>query len=324
MPRTGSADDARRRSLADLSILNAGSAGDPRPPTAADQIRQLRVATLLPRNGGLFGSGWAQYMAERLGAGANSTLGYPLDTLQSGTTWQYGSPRPVNAQASSYRPGQPPSAPPSRPVAQPAAPTRARSPFDVAGAFRDFQNGSKIPRPNLAESFFPVVGPAWEAVGDLQDQNYAGAAFNGAMAVADALPIVVAAKGVRMATKGVGILKNGSASANAAAKQLRKLGVANKGEEIHHAVALNGTSRTAQDWRNHYAFLKVLPKEVHRRLTGSWNGKPMYDPIRRIWYGTTDWMKAVPTGLAGYGADAVENLTHPFDPTPTPPAKLRR
>lgn len=145
------------------------------------------------------------------------------------------------------------------------------------------------------------------------------------MAVADALPVVVAAKGVRMATKGVGILKEGSVSANAAAKKLRKLGVAKKGEEVHHAVALNGTSRTAQDWRNHYAFLKVLPKEVHRRLTGSWDGKPMYDPIRRVWYGTTDWMKAVPTGLAGYGADAIENLTRPFsDPAPTPPAKPRR
>jgi hypothetical protein len=162
-------------------------------------------------------------------------------------------------------------------------------------------------------------------VGDLQDQNYASAAFNGAMAVADALPFVVAAKGVRMATKGVGILKKGSVTANAAGKQLRRLGVATTGEEIHHAIPLNGASRTAQDWRNHYAFLKVLPKDVHRRLTGSWNGKPMYDPIRRIWYGTTDWMKAVPTGLAGYAADAVENLAHPFsDPPPPATAKLRR
>lgn len=321
MPRIGSADDARRRSLADLSILDAGDEGDPQSSPSG----YLRIAALLPRNGGLFGSGWAKFMADRLGGGANASQGYPLGAPQSGTTWQYGSPRPANAQALTYRQGQTPSAPPRRPAAQPAAPTTAPAHFDIAGAFRDFQNGPKIPRPNLAESFIPVVGPAWEAVGDLQDQNYAGAAFNGAMAVADALPVVVAAKGVRMATKGVGILKEGSVSANAAAKQLRKRGVANKGEEIHHAIPLNGTSRTAQDWRNHYPFLKVLPKEVHRRLTGSWNGKPMYDPIRRIWYGTTDWMKAVPTGLAGYGADAVENLTHPFsDPAPPPPAKPRR
>jgi hypothetical protein len=190
-----------------------------------------------------------------------------------------------------------------------------RSPLDVAqGALHDFQKGPAIPRPNLAESFIPVVGPAWEAAADLQDGNYRGAAFNGAMAVADALPVGVAVKGIKAASEGIGILKKGSVTANAAAKQLRKLEFATKGEEIHHTVPLNGASRTAQDWRNHYAFLKVLPQEAHRRLTGSWGGKPMYDPIRRIWYGTTDWMKAVPTGLAGYAADSWENLTHPFGP----------
>jgi hypothetical protein len=38
-----------------------------------------------------------------------------------------------------------------------------------------------------------------------------------------------------------------------------------------------------------------------------------------------DWMKAVPTGLAGYTADAVENLTHPFGiGAPKPPSSARR
>lgn len=44
----------------------------------------------------------------------------------------------------------------------------------------------------------------------------------------------------------------------------------------------------------------------------------MYDPIRRIWYGTTDWMKAVPTGVAGYAADTWENLTDPFSDSAFP------
>jgi hypothetical protein len=194
------------------------------------------------------------------------------------------------------------------------------SPLDLArGALHDFQHGPAIPRPNLAESFIPVFGPAWEAAADLQDGDYGGAAFNSAMAVADALPIGVAFKGLKAASKGVGILKKGSVSANAAAKQLRRLGMAGAGEEIHHTVPLNGASRTAQDWRNHYAFLKVLPTEVHRRLTGSWAGKPMYDPIRRAWHQTTDWMKAVPTGIAGYGADAWENLAQPFSRSASQP-----
>ena len=185
-----------------------------------------------------------------------------------------------------------------------------QSPRDfVADAFHKFQIGPKISRPSLAASFIPVVGPAWEAIGDLQDRNYRGAIFNGGMAVADALPFGIAIKGGRAALKGVGLLKKGSVTAGAAASQLRRWGVAKSGEEVHHAVPLNGASRSAQDWRNHYPFLKVLPTEQHRRLTGSWNGKPMYDPIRRAWIGTTDWMKAVPAGIAGYGADAIQNLT---------------
>ncbi len=189
-----------------------------------------------------------------------------------------------------------------------------QSPFDVAlDAFHNFQHGPKIPRPNLAESFIPVVGPAWEATADLQDGNYAGAAFNGAMAVADALPLGVAAKGINAARKGVTIFKEGSLTARAAASRLRDWGIAKKGEEIHHTVALNGTPRNVQSWKNHYALLKILPEEVHQRLTRRWNGKPQFDPIRRIWYGTTDWQKAIPTGIAGYAADAWENLTHPFN-----------
>lgn len=194
-----------------------------------------------------------------------------------------------------------------------------RSPLDMAqNALQSFQEGPRIQKPTLAQSFIPVVGPAWEAAADLQEGDYAGAAFNGAAAVADALPVGVAVKGIRAATRGVGVLKKGSVTANAAAKQLRARGVAKPGQEVHHTVPLKGTSRTAQDPRNHFALLKVLPQEQHRRLTGRWNGKPRYDPIRRVWYGTTDWQKALPTGVAGDAADAWENLTQPS----SPPSKL--
>ncbi len=198
-----------------------------------------------------------------------------------------------------------------------------QSPIDLAkDALHDFQTGPKIQRPNTAQSFIPVVGPAWEAVADLQEGNYAGAAFNGAMAVADALPVGVASKGIKAATKGVTVLKKGSLTANAARSRLRDWGVAKKGEEIHHTVPLDGIGRGEQNWRNHYAFLKVLPQETHRRLTGSWNGKPRFDPIRRVWHGTTDWQKAAPTGASAYAADAWENVTRPFSP-PAPGPKKR-
>jgi len=49
--------------------------------------------------------------------------------------------------------------------------------------------------------------------------------------------------------------------------------------------------------------LKVMKKEDHRRLTGKYNGKPQFGPIARVWHGTTDWQKAVPTALVGSGID---------------------
>lgn len=199
----------------------------------------------------------------------------------------------------------------------------AGSPLDaLANAFHEWQKGPKIARPNTAESFIPVIGPAWEAVGDIQDGDYAGAAFNGAMAMADALPVGVAVKGARAATKGIGLMKKGRVTARAARDAMAKAGLTKPGEEVHHTIQLNGTPRNVQDWRNHFPFLKSLPIEQHRRLHGRWMGKARYDPVRQIWYGTTDWMKAIPTGVAGYVADAVENATHPSNPPqPSEPAQ---
>jgi hypothetical protein len=172
-------------------------------------------------------------------------------------------------------------------------------------------------RPNLAQSFIPVIGPAWEAAADLQEGDYAGAAFNGAMAVVDVLPVGVAAKGARAAARGIDVMKKGSA--DAARKKMKARGFVPKGHEVHHTIPLRGANRNAQDPRNNFALLKVLPREQHRRLHGGWHDEPRYDPIRRVWYGTTDWQKAVPIGVGGKLADGWENLTQPFQP----PAKRR-
>ena len=196
------------------------------------------------------------------------------------------------------------------------------SPVDRAAQwFKDFQDGPDILRPSTAQTFIPVVGPAWEAAGNIQDGEYGKAAFNGAMAVADVLPIGVALKGARSLSKGIGILKTGSVTATASQKALKKVGLTGPGREVHHTIPLKGFSRTQQDPRNHYAFLKVLPKEQHRRLTGSWAGKPKYGPVGQVWYGTTDWMKAVPTGVGGYLLDAGQNVIQPPRPRVAPPRK---
>lgn len=184
------------------------------------------------------------------------------------------------------------------------------SPIDFAqDALEDFQKGPKIPRPNLAESFIPVVGPAWEAAGDLQDGNYGGAAFNAAMAVGDVLPIGAVAKGVKAARKGLKVLDMGSMSAKKAARVMRKAGLVKPGEEVHHSIHLNGSSWTAPDWRNSYPLLKPLRQDIHRRIHSRWNGAPQFNPALRLWHGTTDWQKTVPIAIGAYTADALENLS---------------
>ncbi|MBL8771539.1 MAG: hypothetical protein JNK30_09175 [Phenylobacterium sp.] len=195
-----------------------------------------------------------------------------------------------------------------------------RAPLDLAqDALGALQDAPKIQRPTTLQSFIPVVGPAWEAAADLQDGNYGGAAFNATMAVADALPVGAIVKGTRAATKGIGLVTKKSMSAGATAKRIRRAGLAVKGDEIHHTVALNGLSRSAQSWKNNPALLKTLPQETHRRLHGAWNGKPRFNPIMRAWHGTTDWQKTFPTAIGSYAADAWENLTRP--PAPPPPRR---
>lgn len=111
-----------------------------------------------------------------------------------------------------------------------------RSPLDMAqDALHDFQSGPKIPRPNLAESFIPIVGPAWEAAGDLQDRNYGGAAFNAAMAVGDALPAGAIFKGTKALSRGIGIWKDGAVTAGAAAKKSpgRRIGQQRRRDSPH-------------------------------------------------------------------------------------------
>ena len=127
----------------------------------------------------------------------------------------------------------------------------------------------RIRQPGLAASLIPVVGPAWQAAADLQEGNLVGAGVNTALAIADATPAGPLIKGAKAAKLGIGVFKKGSVTAGAAQKMIKKAGLTGPGKEVHHSIPLDGVGRSVQDWRNHYLFLKVLPKEVHRRLHGS-------------------------------------------------------
>jgi hypothetical protein len=156
-----------------------------------------------------------------------------------------------------------------------------------------------------------VVGPAWEAAADFKDGDYPAAALNAVVGVTDAFGAGVAARGLKAASKGITALKTGSLTDNAARKAYRAAGMVGKGEETSHLFGFRGIDRKAPNWRNHYMFLKPLPKEIHRRLTGSWGELERFNPAQRFWYGTNDWVKVAPPAVTGRVADTVDNLNRP-------------
>ena len=58
-------------------------------------------------------------------------------------------------------------------------------------------------------------------------------------------------------------------------------------------------------------FLKPLPKDVHRRLTGSWGELGRFNPAQRFWYGTNDWVKVAPPAITGRAVDTIDNFSRP-------------
>lgn len=191
----------------------------------------------------------------------------------------------------------------------PAPQPTQRPLFDIAGKLHDFQAGPKIPRPNTIEEFIPVIGPLWDAAADLQDGHYGTAAFNAAMAVGDLFPVGYGIKAGREVWKLGKAMKTFVPKAAAIQRKMHKIGMAGPLEEVHHVWALDGLGRYVPSLKNSPLFLKVLPKEVHRRLHGRWGGQPKFGLIPRLVHGTTDWMKAAAAEAsrdAGYAAHNFE------------------
>jgi hypothetical protein len=190
----------------------------------------------------------------------------------------------------------------------PASQPPQRSLFDLAGRFHDFQAGPRIPRPNLAEEFIPVVGPLWDAAADLQEGRYGSAMLNAAMGMGDALPIGYGIKAGRGALKLVREMKTFTPKAAAIQRKMHKIGLALPSEDVHHIFELNGIGRYIPNWRNNPLFLKALPRDVHQRLHRRWGGMPKFGRLPRVWHGTTDWMKAGAAGIGSYVTDGIENV----------------
>lgn len=153
----------------------------------------------------------------------------------------------------------------------------------------------------------PVLGPSFEAIRHFSDRELLPGLFQTGIAASDAL-------GLRTGMMVLGAVERGTAwnpgrmTAEAVRKQSRRRGVAGPGQEINHSIELAGIPRTAVNWRNHPAFLKILPQADHRRLRGKWGNLPRYGPVQRLLVGTPDWMKEVPSAIALRAPDVVARL----------------
>jgi hypothetical protein len=166
---------------------------------------------------------------------------------------------------------------------------------------------TSVGHPGFAESLIPVWGSGREAVADFQEGDYAGAALNGALAASDLFLAGSIAKGV--AKGGVYVVRDAATKAPYAWKTavrpwMVEKGYLVKGQHGHHwAIPQNGWGKGVPDWvKNQPWNIKAMPEgpagaEMHGRITGSYKGKPRFNPLERYVHGTPTWSK-VGTGSA--------------------------
>ena len=181
----------------------------------------------------------------------------------------------------------------------------------VSDAFSNFQKGPAIPRPNLAESFIPVVGPGWEAIADLQQGNYGGAALNGVLAASDLFLAGSIAKGI--AKGGIYVADKATTSAAPYAwhlvrKDLQEKGFIKAGEEGHHwLIPQKQWGKNVPDWIKNQAWnIKSLDRVTHARLRNRIGDLPKFGPLDQLRYGTPTWAKVGADSTGGHSISAVE------------------
>lgn len=175
-----------------------------------------------------------------------------------------------------------------------------------------------VGHPGMLESMIPVWGSGREALADLHDGNYAGAAFNGAMAASDvflakALVAGLAKGGLKLG--GTHVWRNAPKEAESARQWLGTRGFLKPNQPGHHWFLEQKGS--APDWlRNQPPFIRGMEDAVqHGRVHGPYTVDgvklPQFNAAQRYWYGTPDWWKAANISApahAGLAADlAIES-----------------
>ena len=173
-----------------------------------------------------------------------------------------------------------------------------------------------VGHPGEWEALVPVWGSGREALADLHDGDYLGAAGNGAMAVSD-LALV---KGALMSV-GKGAVKVGGSQVwhtapwekvQGARTWMREKGYLKPGQIGHHGIIpQNGWGKMVPDYiKNQPWNIKALDPVTHRRIHGSPTVDglklPRFNRAERIWHGTPSWTKPATAAVAG---DAVRTPT---------------
>ncbi|WP_197422640.1 hypothetical protein [Phenylobacterium sp. CCH12-B4] len=159
------------------------------------------------------------------------------------------------------------------------------------------------------ESMIPVWGSGREALADLHDGDYVGAAGNGAMALSD----VALAKGVLVAL-GKGAVKVGGSyawrskpwdEAPGVRRWMGEKGYLKPGEHGHHGIVpQGGWGKAVPDYiKNQPWNIKGLDRVTHGRIHGRYTVDgvklPRFGLAERVWHGTPTWTK--PAAVSGAG-----------------------
>jgi hypothetical protein len=166
---------------------------------------------------------------------------------------------------------------------------------------------ANVGHPSTVESLIPMWGSGREALADLHDGNYIGAAVNGGLAASDAVFVKALVGGL---AKG-GLKLGGSYAWRTAPwteesmrQWLGRKGFLKPNQPGHHWW-LEQKSRVP-DWiRNQPPFIKgtadaVEHGRIHGRYTVDGTKLPRFNALERFWKGTPDWFKALNISIPGH------------------------
>jgi hypothetical protein len=168
---------------------------------------------------------------------------------------------------------------------------------------------------------FPVVGPGMDLYNDVRHGRGGAALGDFGLGLVDVLGLKGVGGLAKLAESGAlegALTRPTQFTAREVRDQFAGAGAIRPGQELHHSRELRGFPRDEPNWKNNPLLMKPLDQATHRRIHSRWAGEKRYDPIRRIWIGTQDWMKAIPAWLAAHGLDLAARPQQP----PAPPRPL--